>query len=521
MLTGNLATSREKWTDWAISYAQEYNWQIVPVNTSSSNNASYWEDPVESQLGHRTLIEYPAEATSEPVEIEELGTRFPHAYVGAMTGKASDLLAVELREEGSDFQKRIRDLSEDTRCITSADREYFLFRYPYIRESLPPLTEKQNAVIHGEESVILLPGHNQYYQWALSTIDEVSIPAPPEGLFSLFELPSPESKSTAESPVQSSKVPNLVGNEPERKEREKEEGGDNSQLDLPLQNSSDGRPSLNSPDSSFRSGEELTPSYGESPLDVPWTVPGGLSLLAGRPKTAGKSTWVTNLAAHLVSGERYLDMDTPTSKVVLLSDTSPAAFRKIIKRIGFLTQEDLSRLHVLHSTDVQGYDWWSVLNHSSEYVDEIGADLLIVDCLDRYVRLKNGGEPTHNEDVVHTLTAETAPACSILAVKSLDANVEESVSRTIERLGVLGVAADAVFRLDDVSTDVHPTLRRLQGVSRTAPSPSSIYCSLRRGRYQRVCSADAPDLPGNYFTNSKAGADELISGSGPQRLLKN
>jgi hypothetical protein len=141
---------------------------------------------------------------------------------------------------------------------------------------------------------------------------------------------------------------------------------------------------------------------------------------------------------------------------------------------------------VLHPSDVQRLNWYTTLVHAFRYAADVGADLLIIDSLDRYVRLKEGGSPTQSEEVVHVLTAEVPADCAVLGVKSTGCCCQESIMQTIDRLGLLGRTADAILRLDNVSTDSDPSLRRLRLVSRTASSPASFVCALRGGRYERV-----------------------------------
>jgi hypothetical protein len=236
---------------------------------------------------------------------------------------------------------------------------------------------------------------------------------------------------------------------------------------------------------------------------------------------SGKSTWVLNLAAHLVAGTPFLGFENSPSEIVLLADTSPANLRGLLGEFSFLGDEARSRLHVLHSCDVSRLDWGSTLNRAYEHADNIGARLLIVDCLDRYVSLKGGGAPTEEEDVAHMLTAEAPGTCSVLAVKSIECKVQECLSRTIRRLGVLGLSADAILRLDNVSTECHPCLRRLLTVSRSGAVSSTHLCALQHGRYERVRRGHVDDQAVLAPSGSGDSLDAVLDGSTENRLLPN
>jgi hypothetical protein len=168
-----------------------------------------------------------------------------------------------------------------------------------------------------------------------------------------------------------------------------------------------------------------------------------------------------------------------------------------------------SRLHVLHSSDVVRDDWASTLGRAYTHASNINADLLIVDCLDRYVRLKGGDCPTMNEEVVHKLTAQSPPDCPLLTVKSTDCMPGESMSATIDRLGLLGVSADAILRMDDISTEAFPCLRRLATVSRRGAVSQTHLCSLRSGQYVRVRPSDLSGFSAKALSGDPVHKDVL------------
>lgn len=480
MLDGKGKVSREKWSDLAVQYAEDYGWKILPID-KTVRDLDYAEDPVERQLNAPVLVEYPEGATSNPEEIRKLGTELPSARVGALTGEESNLVAVEIEGEAGSapLEAHLEQLAGDTPRVVGAARTYFLFEYPDVEDPLPAITEKEGAVLHGQNSIIYLP--LRHFQWGLK--GESELKSAGEDLLSLFGL----EEQLAEHSDSESKA--LSG--PDYPKQEDLQNRENPQLHLPLgASSSDGQVSVRDSADLFRSGTDLLEDPKEEHLKLPWTVPGGLTVLTGRPKTSGKSTWVLNLAAHLAAGEPFLGEESGPSNVVLLSDTSPPNLKQLLQRVEILSEEDLAHLHVLHASDVQRRDWHSTLDTAYRHVANVGADLLIIDCLERYIQLKGGGAPSESTHVIHSLTAESSPECTTLAVTSADCNCQESLSLTIERLGLLGRSADAILRLDDLSTDRFPSLRRLSMVSRSACARASLFCALRRGRYVRVRRGD-------------------------------
>lgn len=494
-MSDNSDTKSPGWVKKALEFFR-HGYEIVPLEPMSGIPKDV-DDPVVQQLGTQPLVHRVVGAASTESEIEKLGGHFEEAKVGARTGEESGLLAVELNKAGgwdeTPFYKKIKSFTDGVLGIANRTREYVLFPYPNVEEPLPEVTEKKGVVLHGQDSLIHGPGGA--FEWEDLALDGGETVFQDEQLrrareivemFGLEDHLAPEEEET------DSEDSGSPAN------RDRHGAGEGSQLNLSIERQSRNGHGEETPDDSlFRSGDELDRSSGRKNgrLNVPWTVPGGFSILTGPPKIAGKSSWVLNLALHLTAGEPFLGFENTPSEVVLLADTSPANLRELLAQVGFIDGNDaLSHLHVLHPSDVVRLDWRSTLTRAYKHVRAIGADLLIVDCLDRYVRLKGGQSPTESEEVVHKLTAESPPDCPVLGVKSTDCRPEESMSTTIDRLGLLGVAADAILRMDDISTETFPCLRRLATVSRRGAISQTHFCALRSGRYVRVRQSDLSGL---------------------------
>ena len=456
------------------------------------------DDSVVQQLGRESLVHRIVGAASSESEIEKLGDHFEEAEVGVRTGEESRLLAVELHKAGgwdeTPFYKRVKSLTEGIVGVVNRTREYALFPYPNVQEPLPSLTEKKGVVLHGQDSLIHGPGGA--FNWKDLALDEGGTVFQDEQLSRAREVVEMFGLEGHLAPEEEDPEPEQVG--PRLPEETREESKEASQLDLPLnRRSTNGHSHEQEADPLFRSGDDLELSSGKKRgrLNIPWTVPGGFSVLTGPPKTTGKSSWILNLALHLSAGEPFLGFENTPSEVVLLADTSPANLRELLAQVSFIERNDaLPHLHVLHPSDVVRLDWRSTLTRAYKQVRTVDADLLIVDCLDRYVRLKGGQSPIESEEVVHKLTAESPPDCPVLGVKSTDCKPEESMPTTIDRLGLLGVAADAILRMDDISTETYPCLRRLATVSRRGAISQTHFCSLRSGQYVRVRESDLSGL---------------------------
>jgi hypothetical protein len=473
-----------------------HGFTIVPVDPLGGVSRDE-EDPVVQNLGRNPKINRIVGGASTESEVRRLGEVYEEASVAALTGIEPDLLAVQFNKaQGWDedpFYRQIASVTDSFQGFTSGTREYVLLPHPHVEEPLPAITEKNGTVLHGEDSLIHLPGGR--FQWRDRFYDSEKghvkrgerrrLAREIIGMYGLEDHLAPEETPGKEASASTRSTGRSVSHNGQEDDSDRE-----TQLNLPLDSrsgSGSGRDSL------FRSGDQLRRSSRNPSgrLNLPWTVPGGLSVLTGPSKVAGKSSWVLNLALHLSSGEPFLGYENPPSEVILLADTSPANLRELLAQVSFVDREDMfSRLHVLHSSDVVRENWASTLSRAYSHVSNIDADLLIVDCLDRYIRLKGGDCPTMNEEVIHKLTAQSPPDCPMLIVKSTDCTPGESMSTTIDRLGLLGVSADAILRMDDISTEAFPCLRRLATVSRRGAVSQTHLCSLRSGQYVRVRRSD-------------------------------
>jgi len=553
------------WVNKATTFL-EYGYPVVPLKPSFgvSNET---EDPVVEQLGAEPLVNRITGAATTAQEIQKLGKMHEEARLATVTGEEVDLLALELNttaeREQDPFWNKVRSLGKVFAGVKSATREYIFLPSPALREPLPALTKKEGFVLHGEHSLVYLPG--SLYEWRGRDVG-VDEPSPRQeekikrarSILRLFDrddhLASGVEKGLGKSPTGNQGEPGsgegdaggqsppghtLNGNG--RRENGCRENGHIENGHAPTttpsegsfeDSSQNGRASTGRPQNGssrsfsptgaattspksggksqsklrtgkqaspyrFRTGEELTTSGNETGrrLNLPWTVPGGLSVMTGRPKVSGKSSWVTNLALHLSAGKAFLGYDTSEADVILMADMPPPSFREAIGQVGTPGREEaLSHLHVLHPTDVSRLGWVSTIDCAYGYAEDVGADLIIIDCIDRYVSLKGGERPTENESVAHKLSADAPPKCPILGVKSTECAPGEPFAKTIDRLGMLGTVADAILRLDNISTNTFPNLRRLSTASRHGAICRTHLCAMQSGRYVRVTRSDLTGL---------------------------
>lgn len=483
------------WTETAIKYAERFGWHVVPLTPNPQIAQEDADDRVIQQLGRSPLIDVPDDASDQPKQIQRW-TGYPVAALAVLTGARSNLAAIEIGPEAEDHLderefRRFRTSLPDTRCVRGPDREYVLFSLTGIdpeQVELPRFSRSSGMILHGEESLIRVPTERaragvRAFRWDIQSSDRCA--ALPEEVLSFFGIdvesnrgagrgPSREdlgptgSNGRAVSAAAQTKVPSSFA-------------ADDTSSHMEPSSSSSRTGSL-----SFRSGDELMgASEATASPHFSWLRNGSLTVLSGPTKTAGKSTFVVNLAAHLASGRPFLGTDVEPTRVVLLSDLPAAQFRQVLGQIG-IGAEARERLHVIHPRDVRERSWQHVLSQTFSFADEKEAGVVIIDSLDQFVELKSGIDPTTNVDVAHTLTSDAPSHCAVLGVKALSPTAPRRMEDTLDRLGLLGKAADVVMQMTEGPPSARRTLRCLEFASRLDAVPSHFYCGKVHGLYQKV-----------------------------------
>ncbi len=140
-----------------------------------------------------------------------------------------------------------------------------------------------------------------------------------------------------------------------------------------------------------------------------WVAAGCITVIDGKPKAAGKTTFLLHMIRALTRGDDFLEMPTSRTAVVLLTEERPTTFRRNLKRIGLL---ETDTLHVLFHHDLEGTPWSAVMAQAVAKCREVGAELLIIDTLAQF----SGISETNSKKVMETLQPVQAAAATGIAV---------------------------------------------------------------------------------------------------------
>jgi hypothetical protein len=145
----------------------------------------------------------------------------------------------------------------------------------------------------------------------------------------------------------------------------------------------------------------------------PWVAEGALTLVDGKPKVAGKSTWLAHLVKRVLAGTEFLDESTTCTPVVLLTEERPSTFRRMLERVGLADSTDL---HVVFYQDVQRLPWDALVKQAVDKCRAVGARLLIIDTLHQFAGIPESSSGKALE-AVRPLQAAAEQGLGVVAVR--------------------------------------------------------------------------------------------------------
>ena len=130
-----------------------------------------------------------------------------------------------------------------------------------------------------------------------------------------------------------------------------------------------------------------------TPAEVPWLIKpfvakGAKTLISGKPKAAGKTTFALRLIRSVITGEPFLrTVPELTGPVVLLSEEGDATLMQALMRAGL---RDSSDLHILQP--YLGMTWQEVAGAAIAEVRREGAVLLAIDTMPVWAQIPGDSE---------------------------------------------------------------------------------------------------------------------------------
>ena len=130
-----------------------------------------------------------------------------------------------------------------------------------------------------------------------------------------------------------------------------------------------------------------------TPAEVPWLVKpfaamGSKTLISGKPKAAGKTTFALSLIRSIITGDPFLGtVPERTGSVVILSEEGDATLTQALIRAGLRNSSDL---HILQP--YLGMTWHEVAGAAITKAREVGAILIAIDTMPVWAQIPGDSE---------------------------------------------------------------------------------------------------------------------------------
>ena len=133
----------------------------------------------------------------------------------------------------------------------------------------------------------------------------------------------------------------------------------------------------------------------------PWVVRGGVTMVSGKAKLAGKTTWTLHLVKAVLQGEQFLGETAMKGMVIYLTEERTSSFVDALRRTGLAEREDLT-IRQYRPED----PWADVVRETMAEARRVGAVLIIVDTLPVFAGLRGDSENAagHAREALDPLT---------------------------------------------------------------------------------------------------------------------
>jgi hypothetical protein len=232
----------------------------------------------------------------------------------------------------------------------------------------------------------------------------------------------------------------------------------------------------------------------ETPAEVkwiarPWFARGCITEVDGKIKAGGKTTWVSHAAGQIAEGKPFMGEPTTKTKIMFLTEQTPASFRKVLERANLEFQNDV---YVLHWHDTAGFEWPEIAQATARKALEVGAELLIVDTLGQFAGIKGDGENNAGaaQEAMKPLQ-EAASRGLAIGITRHERKGGGEVGEAGRGSSAFGGAVDIILSIRRAEGNTRPTVRVIESLSRFDETPDKLVIELTEDGYRSLGDASA------------------------------
>jgi hypothetical protein len=220
--------------------------------------------------------------------------------------------------------------------------------------------------------------------------------------------------------------------------------------------------------------------------EVNWLVrgyvaQGAITLLTGRAKASGKSTFVSHMLARVLDGHHFLCQVTQKTGVVYLTEERDT-FTEVLKRSGLLGRSEFRFLRYDPARDATFAEQVAA---ARQVAKEIGAKILVVDTIAQFLALRGD---TENEagaalEALKPLQEAAREGLAVIAVHH-EKKGSSDVGDGGRGSSAFAGAVDIIVSLRRPEGQTSPGVRVLHALSRFPATPTVQYVELTEHGYE-------------------------------------
>jgi hypothetical protein len=237
----------------------------------------------------------------------------------------------------------------------------------------------------------------------------------------------------------------------------------------------------------------------------PWVARGTITLIEGKVKAAGKTTWVMHMVAAVLDGTPFMSEPTAKSPVVYLTEQPHTSFRQALAKARLLERKDLSLLFWHDAMTVP----WAVVAHAAiEECKRLSAHLLVVDTGPQWAKLVGDTENNAGDALQAMQPLQEAVAAGItVMVVWHERKSGGDVSDAGRGSSAVGGAVDVILAIRRPAGNSRPTIRTIHALSRYDQTPGELMIELTDQGYVAL---------GQSHEVEARAAEEAILAAAPQ-----
>lgn len=221
----------------------------------------------------------------------------------------------------------------------------------------------------------------------------------------------------------------------------------------------------------FHTAQELFERVPEKARWIvePYVAEGSITLLAGLPKEAGKTTFVFHAIKAMLDEAPFLGKPTLGSPVVLLTEERYPTLSSALARAGLAGHPDL---HVCLHHETIGVSWAALIQAAGEKCLRVGAKLLVLDTLAKFAGLAGDNENKPG-DVLQTYQPLDSVAAKGIAIwiSHHERKAGGSVGQASRGSNAVTGAADIIMSLRP-QPNSRSSIREIHAISRYDQTPA-------------------------------------------------